>query len=84
MLHLLLNNAAVKNFWFSVIAWLESDHETIINLFLRDVLFGVTEIINDKFVNKVIIYAKMYIFNCKCTEKVLTLQEFVSLINKHL
>ena len=32
--HLFFNCLVVKNFWFSVIAWLESDHETIIKLFL--------------------------------------------------
>ena len=81
--HLFFDCLVVKNFWFNVLEWLESDHEIILNIVLSDVLFGVTEIPNDLFINRVIIYAKMYIFNCKCIEIDLTIREFLNLLNRH-
>ena len=55
----------MKNFWFYILAWVELYHEIIINILIQDVLFRITEIANDIFLNKVKIYAKMNIFNCK-------------------
>ena len=82
--HLFFDCTHVKNFWFRISDLLRDEYGIFINITLKDVLFGHVTILNYELINKILIYAKLYIYNCKCQEKDLVLNSFINFFKKNV
>ena len=76
--HLFCDCFVVKTFWFHVTEWLAKEYNIIINIVLKDILFGHRQEDQNNFINTVISYAKLYINKCKIQELELTLNDFTT------
>jgi hypothetical protein len=61
--HLYVECMEVKNFWFQVKDWLQSEYNECVSLDTKDILFGNSEASDLQ--NKVFMYAKLFIFKSK-------------------
>ena len=77
--HLLYDCLVVRNFWYSVERFLEAICGQNINLTKSDVIFGRKD--SDEILNKIILYAKQYIINCKTNDLHLESNIFINYFN---
>ena len=84
--HLFFNCIQIRNLWFKIEEWLEKDLFILAKFGLKDILFGKQDVRNFDMdvVNKVILYGKMYIFNCKYNELDPDINKFVMYYMKWL
>ena len=61
--HLYAECMEVKNFWFRLKEWFESEYNENVSLDTKDILFGKSEV--SEFQNKIFMYAKLFIFKSK-------------------
>ena len=74
--HMFYNCFEIKNFWFRVMDWLRTDHQTNVNIELKCVIIGDNNL-ND-FVNVVILYGKLFISKCKYNDERPAFEKFLS------
>ena len=77
--HLLYDCLVVRNFWYSVERFLEAISGQNINLTKCDVIFARKD--SDEILNKIILYAKQYIINCKTNDLHLDSNIFINYFN---
>ena len=81
--HLFFTCVIVRNFWFDIVAWLDSEFDFVVTLDLKSVLFGMEKNVKNSFVNEVILYAKYFIANCKYMETYPAADKFVTFLRKN-
>ena len=67
--HLIISCNIIKNFWLNLTAWLNTHIEENVILSERDIFFGYRLDGNYSIVNKVILYGKQYICECKYNDR---------------
>ena len=67
----------IKNFWFNVSAWL-AEHGIHNELSIEDILFGLRPFEGNDFLNKVIFYGKLYVYNTKYSSTELLVNVFLN------
>lgn len=79
--HLFFECMEVKNFWMSLNEWLMFEHDIPISISLKTILFG--ELDAPDIQKKIVLYAKLFIFQCKYKENVPLLNTFIQWIKQY-
>ena len=79
--HLFFDCLIVKNFWLTVVEWLSNEQSVNVNIELRNVIFGSDTLTN--YINKIILYGKLYILKCKYKDLDPSNENFVTYLNLH-
>ena len=72
--HLFFSCTVVRNFWLKFTEWVSINYGVITTITLKDIIFGRHN--DDTELNKLILLAKMFIFNYKTFEKELNFSLF--------
>lgn len=78
--HLFVECMEVKNFWFDIREWLQSEYNETLSLGIQDILFGKVDVCD--FHNKIYMYGKLFIFKCKYKNSIPCCNIFQSWLSK--
>ena len=80
--HLFAECIEVKNFWFNVRNWFSLQYDEYVSLTTRDILFG--NFTASDLQNKIIMYAKLFIFKSKYRNSLPNFKVFQTWLNKFI